>query len=72
VLLSSLANAQLRPDGATASFLGSLPPKPIASLSDDEVNAIETRLSLLTEEFKAVKKHARAADAEILLKAVRY
>lgn len=64
--------AQLSPNGATASFKGSLPPKPAAALSADQEAVLESRLKSLTAEFTAVKKHERAADAEIFLKAVRY
>jgi len=72
VLLSSVAQAQFRSDGATASFLGSLPPKPTANLGDDQVDELNSRLASLTKEFASVNKHSRAADAEIFLKAVRY
>ena len=72
VLLSSIAYGQLRPDGATASFRGSLPPKPTADLSDEQVHVIQEKLTKVTQEFSAVKKHARAADVEIFIKAVRY
>ena len=71
-LLPSFAFAQLSPNGATASFKGSLPPKPVAALSADQEAGIEARLKKLTADFAAVKKHERAADAEIFLKAVRY
>lgn len=71
-LLPSFAFAQLSPNGATASFKGSLPPKPTAALSAGQEAGIETRLKSLTGDFVAVKKHERAADAEIFLKAVRY
>jgi predicted esterase len=64
--------AQLSPTGATASFKGSLPPKPTAALSAEQEAGIEARLKSLTADFAAVKKHERAADAEIFLKAVRY
>jgi predicted esterase len=64
--------AQLGPNGATASFKGSLPPKPTAALSAEQEAGIEARLKKLTVEFAALKKHERAADAEIFLKAVRY
>ncbi|MDZ4401102.1 prolyl oligopeptidase family serine peptidase [Prosthecobacter sp.] len=64
--------AQLSPNGATASFKGSLPPKPTAALSSEQEAAIEKELAAVTQAFAAVKKHARAADAEIFLKAVRY
>ena len=63
---------QLRADGATASFLGSLPPKPVAALSVEEEAGIVARLGVLEGRFKAVRGHARAADAAIFLKAVRY
>lgn len=71
-LLPTFAFAQLSPNGATASFKGSLPPKPTAALSAGQEAGIETRLKSLTADFVAVKKHERAADAEIFLKAVRY
>lgn len=69
---SPLLHAQLRTDGATASFRGSLPPKPTADLSKQQQTALADRLADLTESFRAVKKHERAADADIFLKAVRY
>ena len=68
----SAVSAQLSPNGATASFKGSLPPKPVAALSAEQEGAIEARLKSLTQDFQSVKKHARAADADIFLKAVRY
>ncbi len=64
--------AQLRSDGATASFRGALPPKPVADLSAEQEAELTRRLEELTAAFKAVKAHERAADAEIFLKAVRY
>ncbi len=67
-----LSHAQLSADGATASFKGSLPPKPSADISPEQQAAIEKRLSEVTLAFQSVKKHARAADADIFLKAVRY
>ena len=70
--LCAAASAQLRPDGATASFKGSLPPKPTAPLSAEQEAAVERELSAATKAFQAVKKHPRAADADIFLKAVRY
>ena len=70
--LATLASAQLRPDGATASFRGSLPPKPVAALSVEQEAGIEKELVEVTQAFQAVKKHERAADADIFLKAVRY
>jgi len=71
-LVPSLALAQLSPNGATASFKGSLPPKPTAALSAEQEAGIKTRLKAITAEFQTVKKHARAADADIFIKAVRY
>lgn len=72
LLLAGPTQAQLASNGATASFRGSLPPKPVAALSADQEAKIETRLTALTDAFQAVKKHPRAADADIFLKAVRY
>lgn len=66
------AQAQLSPNGATASFKGSLPPKPTAALSAEQETAIEQELAKVTQAFQAVKQHARAADAHIFIKAVRY
>ena len=63
---------QLRADGATASFLGSLPPKPVGALSVEEEAGIARRLGELEVSFAAVRGHERAADVEIFLKAVRY
>jgi predicted esterase len=63
---------QLRADGATASFLGSLPPKPVAALLVEEEAGIAARLGVLEGRFEAVRGHERAADAAIFLKAVRY
>ena len=70
--LTSTVLAQLGPNGATASFKGSLPPKPTADLSEAQATAVKKDLATATEAFQAVKAHARAADAEIFLKAVRY
>ncbi|MFO1485951.1 MAG: prolyl oligopeptidase family serine peptidase [Verrucomicrobiaceae bacterium] len=72
VLAVVTAHAQLAPNGATASFKGSLPPKPTAALSAEQEAGIEARLKTLTGEFQTVKTHERAADADIFLKAVRY
>ena len=69
---ATLASAQLRSDGATASFRGSLPPKPVAALSEAQEAAIEKELAAVTAAFQAVKKHEHAADADIFLKAIRY
>ena len=71
-LLSSVCFAQLSPGGATASFKGSLPPKPTVDLSADEQSAIEKGLAEVTAQFAVVKHHPRAADADIFIKAVRY
>ncbi len=67
-----LCHAQLSADGATASFKGSLPPKPSADISPEQQASIEKRLAEVTAQFQSVKKHARAADADIFLKAVRF
>ncbi len=72
VLAVVTVHAQLAPNGATASFKGSLPPKPTAALSAEQEAGIEARLKTLTGEFQTVKTHERAADADIFLKAVRY
>lgn len=69
---ASCAYAQLGPNGATASFLGSLPPKPTADLMPEQQSALEKELAEVTAAFQAVKQHERAADADIFLKAVRY
>ncbi|HRH98726.1 MAG TPA: prolyl oligopeptidase family serine peptidase [Prosthecobacter sp.] len=71
-LCAVTAQAQLSPNGATASFKGSLPPKPVAALSAEQEAGIAKELAAVTEAFAAVKKHARAADADIFIKAVRY
>jgi len=72
VFLSGVAHAQLRSDGATASFLGSLPPKPSVEVPSEQLHALDLRLKALSSEFANVRQHARAADADIFLKAVRY
>ncbi len=71
-ILSTVAHAQLQPDGATASFRGSLPPKPTVELNPDQIQTLEVRLQKLSQDFSDVKQHSRAADADIFLKAVRY
>jgi predicted esterase len=63
---------QLRPDGATASFRGSLPPPPVAALDADQEAALESSLASLLRDYESVSAHPRAADAAIFLKAVRY
>jgi predicted esterase len=72
LVLSPLGYSQLQPDGATASFRGSLPPKPTASPSPEQLQILRDRHTELAEAFSIVKKHPRAADADIFLKAVRY
>ncbi len=69
---AAVSHAQLRPDGATASFRGSLPPRPTADLSAAQRTQLERELDTLTRAFRAVARHPRAADADIFLKAVRY
>jgi predicted esterase len=64
--------AQLRSDGATASFRGALPPQPVVALSSEQEGQIEKRLAEVTTMFEGVKQSQRAADVEIFLKAVRY
>jgi predicted esterase len=64
--------AQLRSDGATASFRGALPPPPVVALSSEQEGQIEKRLAEVTAMFEGVKQSQRAADVEIFLKAVRY
>ncbi len=72
-ILSTLpASAQLTANGATASFKGSLPPKPTTALSAEQEAAIERELDVVKAEFESVKKHQRSADAAIFLKALRY
>lgn len=71
-ILSTVAHAQLQPDGATASFRGSLPPKPTVELNHDQIKSLEVRLQKLSQDLSEVKQHPRAADADIFLKAVRY
>jgi predicted esterase len=65
------AAAQLRPDGATASFRGSLPPPAVAPLSAAQEAGIERRLTALDADLAAVAAHPRSADVAVLLKAVR-
>lgn len=66
------ATAQLRADGATASFRGSLPPKPTAALSAGQEAELAQEVKTARMEFATVKAHPRAADVEIFLKAVEY
>lgn len=72
LLLACPAFAQLGPGGATASFTGSLPPKPTADLFAEQHATLDKRLAEVTAAFQSVKKHPRAADADIFLKAVRF
>ncbi|QIF01677.1 prolyl oligopeptidase family serine peptidase [Roseimicrobium sp. ORNL1] len=69
---ASVSHAQLRADGATASFRGSLPPKAVSPISGAPRATLERELDAQTRAFIAVKRHPRAADADIFLKAVRY
>ncbi len=72
VLVALTSQAQLSPNGATASFKGSLPPKPVAALSAEQEATAEKTLAEAQAAFEAVKKHPRSADAAIFLKAVRF
>ena len=72
LLLCATSSAQLRSDGATASFRGSLPPKPTSQPSSESIQSLQERLDRLSEAFQSVRTHADAADADIFLKAVRY
>ncbi|MCX6849060.1 MAG: hypothetical protein NTY98_09080 [Verrucomicrobia bacterium] len=49
-----------------------LPPPPIAALSAQQEAALAAELAEVTQSFQRVKRHARAADIDIFLKAVRY
>jgi hypothetical protein len=69
---TSLIYAQLSAGGATASWRGALPPKPTAALSAEQESMLQKRLDELTTSFATVSKHRHAADAEVLLKAVRF
>ncbi len=64
--------AQLDPSGATASWLGSLPPQAKSDISAGQQAELEKELAAAREAFLPVKGHPRAADVEIFLKAVRY
>lgn len=72
ILGTATAHAQLSPNGATASFRGGLPPQPVSPPSAEQEANFAARLKSLTEEFEGVRQHARAADADIFLKAARY
>jgi len=72
LLAANTVLAQLGPNGATASFRGSLPPKPVAALSPEQEAALQADLAEVAGSFAAVAKHPHAADADIFLKAVRY
>src|SRR6478609_6658096 len=65
----SVTHAQLGPNGATASFRGSLPPKAVSPISGAQRAALERELDAQTRAFITVKRHPRAADADIFLKA---
>ena len=66
-LLALPTQAQLASNGATASFRGSLPPKPVAAFSAEQEDGLAKRLTALTADFQQVKNHPRAADADIFL-----
>lgn len=70
--LISPVSAQLRSDGATASFRGALPPKPVAEPSDAQLKRIESKWREVNDKFRSIAGHPNSADAEIFIKAVRY
>ncbi len=70
--LAPHATAQLRADGATASFKGSLPPKPTSALSQQQEAELEQELAAVEVSFAPLRATPFAADIEIFLKAVRY
>ena len=72
ISLTAPSEAQLGPNGATASFKGSLPPRATVRLNANQSVGIAVRLGAMEKEFEKVKSHPRAADAHIFLKAVRY
>jgi hypothetical protein len=71
-LLSTSCLAQLVAGGATASFRGKLPPAATAAPSAEEEAGLTKSLEEQQTAFAAVRSHARAADVEIFLKALRY
>lgn len=72
LLVTGQGWGQLGADGATASFRGALPPKPVAALSSEQKAEIAAKLAEVQELFESIRDHERAADVEIFLKAVRY
>lgn len=72
VVFSAVGWGQLGPNGATASFRGSLPPPPTADLDVEQEAALQAELAEVRRDFVRVAGHPLAADAEIFLKAVRY
>ncbi len=76
VLLLSLLVLALpsghRPLRAEDVFKALLPPPPVAALSAQQEAALAAELAEVTLSFQSVKGHARAADIDIFLKAVRY
>lgn len=63
---------QLRPDGATASFQGALPPKKTVELAKEALDALKARWQRAERGMESLRQHPRAADADIFVKAVRY
>jgi hypothetical protein len=51
-LCAVTAQAQLSPNGATASFKGSLPPKPVAALSAEQEAVIAKDLKAVTQALR--------------------
>jgi Putative esterase len=68
----SLTHAQIGPNGATASFRGSLPPPPVAEPSASDLAPLQAELTELTTIVTSLKGKPNLADAEIFTKAVRY
>lgn len=56
----------------SADFPAILTPPPKADISPDQQVALEKQLAEVTADFQAIKKHPRAADVDIFLKAIRY
>lgn len=71
-ILPATSRAQLSSNGATASFKGSLPPKPTSALDPEKEAGYSRLVDRLQAEFEEVRKHPRSADAAIFLKALRY
>jgi hypothetical protein len=71
-LASPPAQGRLHSEDALASFKTPLPPPPVAALSAAQEAVIANELAEVTQAFQRVKRHPRAADADIFLKAVRF